>query len=91
MLGLQAMYQTPNFEFFVGTDNLTRTASMLNNINSENPTVRQGHVGASFYMGIGIKFGKKVEHPLNLSTMPGVNGQKPYKGFFRSLFNLFRR
>jgi hypothetical protein len=42
-------------------------------------------------MGIGIKFGKKVEHPFNLSTMPGVNGQKPYKGFFRSLFNLFRR
>ncbi len=90
MVGVQGMYQTPNFEFFLGTDDLTKTTSLIKGITQANASVGAGHIGASFYMGIGIKVGKKVEHPQNLSSMPGVKGNKNYKGFFRSLFNAFR-
>lgn len=90
MFGVQGMYQTPNFEFFLGTDNIGKTLSTARGINQEDQTVGTGYNGASFYLGFGVKFGRVVNHPLNFSTMPGVGGQKPYKGFFRSLFTLFQ-
>jgi len=91
MFGLQGMYQTPNFEFFLGTDNLGKSISTARGLSQSDAGVGTGYMGASVYMGLGIKFGRTVNHPMNLSTMPGVNGEKPYKGFFRSLFTLFQR
>lgn len=91
MFGVQAMYQSPNFEFFVGTDNLGKSLSAVRGLSKQDATVGTGYLGGAVYMGLGIKFGKTVNHPMNLSTMPGVNGEKPYKGFFRSLFTLFQR
>ena len=61
------------------------------NVIRELIAVGTGYNAGSFYMGLGIKFGKTVEHPMNLSTMPGVNGEKTYRGFFRSMFNFFRK
>lgn len=87
MLGAQGMYQTPNFEFFAGTDNLLMSAKL--------PFTGQGIgsqlTGASFYMGLGIKFGYTVEHPQNSSYMPGLSG-RPYneKSFFSRIFAFFR-
>ncbi|MDQ8052368.1 MAG: DUF5723 family protein [Pedobacter sp.] len=89
MLGLQGMYKTPNFEFFLGSDNISKTLSTVSGIRKEDAAIGSGYLGASFYIGMGIKFGSVVNHPMNFSTMPGVNGQKPYKGFFRSLFGFF--
>ncbi|MFD0940954.1 DUF5723 family protein [Pedobacter boryungensis] len=91
MVGLQGMYQTPNFEFFLGTDNIGKTISLAKGINKSDATVGSGYNGGSFYMGLGIKFGRTVNHPQNLSTMPGVNGEKVYRGVFRSLFNFFKK
>ncbi len=84
------MYQTPNFEFFLGTDNLGKSISTARGLSQSDAGVGTGYMGASVYMGLGIKFGRTVNHPMNLSTMPGVNGEKPYKGFFRSLFTFFQ-
>lgn len=91
MLGVQAMYNTPNFEFFLGSDNLGKTVSLANGLNKSDATIGSGYNGASFYMGFGIKFGEVVNHPSNFSRMPGVNGEKNYKGIFRSMFNLFKK
>jgi hypothetical protein len=90
MFGVQGMYQTPNFEFFIGTDNIGKTLSTARGISAGDAAIGTGYIGASVYLGMGIKFGSVVNHPMNLSTMPGVNGAKPYKGFFRSLFTLFQ-
>ncbi|WP_316767858.1 DUF5723 family protein [Pedobacter frigiditerrae] len=89
MVGVQAMYQTPNFEFFLGTDNLGKSISLGRGINKGDALVGKGYVGGSIYMGLGIKFGRTVNHPMNLSTMPGVNGERTYKGFFRSIYDFF--
>lgn len=87
MLGLQTMYQTPNFEFFLGTDNLLRTTAI-----KQGPTVNTGYTGASVYMGMSIKFGYLVEHPQNSSYMPGV-GDDANKdgGFFSKIFGIFKK
>ena len=90
MFGLQGMYQTPNFEFYLGTDNLGKTISAGRGLNRKDAAIGTGYMGASIYMGMGIKFGRTVNHPLNLSTMPGVNGERVYKGFFRTMFNFFK-
>lgn len=91
MIGLQGMYQTPNFEFFLGTDNIGKTISLGQGLSKKDATVGSGYLGASVYLGMGIKFGRTVEHPQNLSTMPGVNGEKVYKGFFRSMYEFFKK
>lgn len=91
MVGLQGMYQTPNFEFFLGTDNIGKTTSLIKGFSQADASIGSGHIGASFYMGVGIKFGKTVYHPQNLSVMPGVNGEKTYNGVFRSLYRLFKK
>ncbi len=87
MLGTQGMYQTPNFEFFLGTDNLLKSASI-----KQKATVSSGYTGASVYMGLAIKFGYVVEHPQNSSYMPGV-GDDADKGtsFFGRIFSIFKK
>jgi len=85
MLGTQGMYQTPNFEFFLGTDNLLRTAAIR-----KPATVNSGYHGGSVYMGLGIKFGYVVEHPQYSSYMPGV-GDDTETSFFRRIFRVFQK
>lgn len=84
LMGLQGMYQTPNFEVFLGSDNLFKTVTQIKGVIKEDRTIGSGYNGASFYMGIGIKFGRTVEHPQNSSYMPGLADQQ--SGFFKRLF-----
>lgn len=87
MLGAQGMYQTPNFEFFLGTDNLLRTTAI-----KQGPTITTGYTGASVYMGMSIKFGYVVEHPQNSSYMPGVGDDANRDGrFFSKIFGIFKK
>jgi len=84
LFGTQAMYQTPNFEFFVGSDNLFKTTAI------KQETSLGGHSGASVYIGLGIKFGYVVEHPQNSSYMPGLEGDNE-TSFFRRIFSVFKK
>ena len=87
MLGTQAKYQTPNFEFFLGSDNVLKSAAY----NTKATTSNNSYAGASVYMGVGIKFGYTVEHPQNSSYMPGVGDDLDKKGFFTKLFGVFKK
>jgi hypothetical protein len=53
LIGLQGLYQSANFEFYAGTDNLLKSAVIFNEA-SYSP---RGVIGASAYLGVGIKFG----------------------------------
>ncbi|MES2458617.1 MAG: DUF5723 family protein [Bacteroidota bacterium] len=88
MMGVQGMYQTPNFEVFIGSDNLFRTTSLLT-ANNDATNVSTKYNTASVYLGASIKFGYVVEHPLNSSYMPGVGDDQP--GFFKRLFSIFKK
>lgn len=88
-VGLQGMYQTPNFEVFLGSDNLFKTVTGINGAINRDASIGSGYNGASFYMGLGFKFGNTVEHPQNSSTMPGIGEEQ--KGFFQRLFSVFSK
>ena len=88
MLGTQAKYQTPNFEFFLGSDNVLKSAAY----HAKATTSNSNYAGASVYLGVGIKFGSTVEHPQNSSYMPGVgDDDADKKGFFTKLFGVFKK
>ncbi|CAM4130237.1 hypothetical protein SAMN06265348_103137 [Pedobacter westerhofensis] len=57
LFGVQGLYQTANFELFAGTDNLLKSAVIFNDA-SYSP---KGVIGASLYLGVGIKFGHNAE------------------------------
>ena len=90
MVGLQAKYQTPNFELFIGTDNLMATSFQTMGMIKNDATVGSGPNGASFYMGVGIKFGNVVNHPQFADVIPGINDNEG-GSFFKSLFSIFKR
>ncbi|MCX2575260.1 DUF5723 family protein [Pedobacter sandarakinus] len=90
MVGLQAKYQTPNFEFFMGTDNVLATGYQAIGTLKKDATFGAGPNGGSFYMGIGIKFGDIVNHPQFSDVMPGINDNEG-GSFFKNLFSVFRR
>lgn len=90
MVGLQGKYQTPNFEVFMGTDNLISSANTAASILKNDATIGSGSVGASFYMGLGIKFGNVVNHPQFSDVMPGINDNEG-GSFFKNLFSIFKR
>jgi hypothetical protein len=91
MVGLQGKYQTPNFELFLGTDNLVATSFQALGTIKNDAGVGSGPNGASFYMGVGIKFGNVVNHPQFADVIPGINDSSDGGSFFKSLFSIFKR
>jgi hypothetical protein len=80
-LGLQFMYQTPNLDFFIGSDKLTQTAGIAGdaiNKNSSGINAASMATGASFFIGFAYKFGPVIEHPMNASSIP--MGEKGFIG-----------
>ena len=69
LTGLQGMYKTPNFEIFLGSDNILKTIYTVKGIVAKNVDIGTGYNGVSFYFGMALKFGHIVEHPLNYSRM----------------------
>lgn len=90
MVGLQGKYQTPNFELFMGTDNLVATSFQTYGLIKNDATIGSGPNGASFYMGVSIKFGNVVNHPQFADVIPGINDNEG-GSFFKSLFSVFKR
>lgn len=87
VLGVQGMYQTPNFEVFLGSDNLLKSVALAKN--NENVGAYGSYINASFYLGASIKFGYVVEHPQNSSYMPGVGDEE--QSFFKRMFSFFKK
>ncbi|ASU34199.1 hypothetical protein MuYL_2310 [Mucilaginibacter xinganensis] len=80
-LGAQFMMQTPNFEFFIGSDKVAQTGSLLSaqlNKSSTQAYTNSAFTGADIFLGFSLKFGPVIEHPMNASTIP--TGEKGFLG-----------
>ena len=79
-LGAQFMVQTPNFEFYLGSDKVAQTGSLLSAQLSKGSQTYQNSsfTGADFFLGFSLKFGPVTEHPMNASTIP--TGEKGFLG-----------
>ena len=90
-LGLQGMIETPNFEMFLGTNDLMQTYYAGKDITKNDQTTETGYNRASVYLGMAFKIGYVVEHPMNMSWMPGVGADKDKKSFFGRIFGIFKK
>ncbi|RZL61867.1 MAG: hypothetical protein EOO93_11635 [Pedobacter sp.] len=90
-LGFQGMIQSPNFEMFLGTNDIRQTYYASKDIVNNNQATATGYNRASVYLGIAFKVGYVVEHPMNMSWMPGVGKDKDRKSFFDSIFGIFKK
>jgi hypothetical protein len=80
-LGAQLMVKTPNLEFYFGSDKLAQSVSLLSeSLNKNSPGISQNsaYTGADFFIGFSVKFGPRIEHPMNASTVP--TGEKGFLG-----------
>ena len=91
-LGGQAMYKTPNFELFLGSEQLFKTYYSGKNAIFKTSANGRGYTAASIYFGLGLKFGPVREHPLNSRTIPGVaNLKEENGGIFQKLRSKIQR
>ena len=88
-LGLQLMYKTPNVEFFVGSEQLTRSLNLYkaNNDNIDAINKPMSHSGASVYLGFSFKIGRLIERWKNDSYYPNGNEQGPLGRAWNNAFN----
>jgi hypothetical protein len=88
-IGLQLMYKTPNFEFFIGSEQLTRSMNLYSasgdNENAINKTM--SHSGGNIYLGFSLKFGKKIERWKTESYYYNGSEQGPLGKAWRKVFN----
>jgi hypothetical protein len=88
--GLQFMVKAPNAEFYIGSDRLMQTVSLVGATKKSEAQLSKsaGFSGADFFMGFSIKFGYVIEHPLDANFIP--LGDRP--GFIKRLWDsIFHR
>ncbi len=91
-LGGQALYKTPNFEWFIGSDQLFKTYHAAKNLLGNTTENGSGYTGASVYFGMGFRFGPVQEHPLNARSIPGVvNIREEKPGILKRLTSGLKR
>jgi len=88
-LGLQLMYKTPNFEFFIGSEQLNRSMNLYSasGENEDAITKTMSHSGGSIYLGFSFKFGKKIERWKTESYYSNGGEQGPLGKAWRKAFN----
>jgi hypothetical protein len=78
--GGQFMIKSPNGEFFIGSERLFQTGSLIASAFSPKTAQNQtystpaGFTGADFFIGFSVKFGPIIEPPMNSNHVP--NGEK---------------
>ncbi len=80
-IGGQFMIKTPDTDFYIGSDALYQTISFTNEaLQSGNytPGKTGRFTGANFFIGLTLKFGNIIEHPMNASHIP--MGEKGFLG-----------
>lgn len=78
-IGAQFMYQTPNFDFYIGSDKVAQTGSIVSGALSKSSNqTNSSFSGADFFMGFALKIGPVIEHPMNASSIP--TGEKGFLG-----------
>ena len=90
-LGMQGMIKSPNFELFMGTNDIIKSYYATKEIIGQTQSQATGYNRASLYLGMAIKIGYVVEHPQNMSWMPGIGRGLEKQGLFRKIFGIFKK
>lgn len=85
-IGGQYLYKAPNFEFFIGSDQIFKTYYSTKGFITQDADIGKGNTATSFYLGFSLKFGNPMEHQANASAIPGFGKDADRPGFFKRLF-----
>jgi len=88
-LGLQLMYKTPDFEMFIGSEQLTRSMNLYSasGDNKDAITKLMSYSGGNVYLGFSLKFGKKIERWKTESYYYNGSEQGPLGKAWNKAFN----
>lgn len=75
-LGSQIMVKSPNMEFYMGTEQIFPTYYLSKSYLTKNDNIGKSNPRASFYVGINVKFGSKVQNIANADDIPGLNDKE---------------
>nr|WP_255534818.1 DUF5723 family protein [Pedobacter sp. SYSU D00535] len=85
MLGGQFLFRSPNFDFFMGSDQLFNTYRAARGLSNPDQSMGGGSLGASAYLGMSMKFGRILERDQNANTIYGVKNVE-FQGLFNRIF-----
>jgi hypothetical protein len=87
--GLQFMYKKPNFELFIGSEQLGNSFKLYSAYNDNSSAINstRSHSGASIYFGFSFKIGKLIERWKNESYYPDGSEQGPIGKRWNDIFN----
>ncbi|MBS7565194.1 hypothetical protein KHS38_12345 [Mucilaginibacter sp. Bleaf8] len=87
-IGGQLMYQAPNVEFYIGSEQLTQTGNLYRSNNGNAAAVEKNmpYSGGSIFVGFSVKFGKRFERWRNSSYTPTGGGSGPLGRLWTKMF-----
>jgi hypothetical protein len=74
-LGSQIMIKSPNAEFYLGTEQIFPTYYFAKGLITENANIGRNMPRSSFYIGLTMKFGPKMQDMGNADEIPGLNDE----------------
>ncbi|OAQ40582.1 hypothetical protein A5893_06460 [Pedobacter psychrophilus] len=75
-LGSQFMIKSPNAEFYIGSDQVFPTYYFSKGFITKNENIGNGNPRLSFFIGLNMKFGKKMQDIGNADEIPGLNDKE---------------
>lgn len=75
-LGSQVMVKSSNMEFYMGSEQVLPSYYLAKSFLTENENIGRGNPRASFYFGINVKFGSKMQNVGNAEYIPGLNDKE---------------
>ncbi len=75
-LGSQFMIKSPNAEFYIGSDQVFPTYYFSKGFITKDENIGNGNPRISFFIGLNMKFGKKMQDIGNADEIPGLNDKE---------------
>lgn len=75
-LGAQIMVKSPNMEFYAGSEHVFPTYYLAKSYLTKSEDIGKSNPRASFYMGINVKFGSKMQSIGTAEEIPGLNDKE---------------
>jgi hypothetical protein len=69
------MIKSPNAEFYLGTEQIFPTYYFAKGLITENANIGRNMPCSSFYIGLSMKFGPKMQDMGNADEIPGLNDE----------------
>ncbi len=75
-LGSQLMVKSPNMEFYIGSEQAFPTYYLTKSYFTQDENIGRANPRASFYFGVNVKYGSKMQNMENAEYIPGLNDKE---------------